>query len=126
MNFFPNLQIIFNISPVVVHQEEEAVEQEATGPMGTTGQTGPTEITGQTGPMGTTVGLSVQQAHDSTSLFVMSSLVHPVVCVICQNACEAGTIVQMVQRCGHIFHPVCILRWLMQNGTCPVCRIQLG
>jgi len=27
--------------------------------------------------------------------------------------------------CGHIFHHVCISRWLLTNETCPVCRLNI-
>ena len=27
--------------------------------------------------------------------------------------------------CGHMFHYECIMSWLTQNNTCPVCRFEL-
>ncbi len=27
--------------------------------------------------------------------------------------------------CGHMYHSKCILEWLNQNNTCPVCRFEL-
>ncbi|XP_068644915.1 E3 ubiquitin-protein ligase SGR9, amyloplastic-like [Aristolochia californica] len=42
-------------------------------------------------------------------------------CVICKEelreACELP--------CSHVFHRVCIARWLTKNNTCPYCRLEL-
>jgi E3 ubiquitin-protein ligase RNF115/126 len=27
--------------------------------------------------------------------------------------------------CGHMYHCKCILEWLKQNNTCPVCRFEM-
>lgn len=27
--------------------------------------------------------------------------------------------------CAHVFHRACIFRWLRENSTCPVCRMEL-
>ncbi|KAG9453797.1 hypothetical protein H6P81_006701 [Aristolochia fimbriata] len=42
-------------------------------------------------------------------------------CVICKEemmeACELP--------CSHVFHWICIARWLRKNNTCPCCRLEL-
>lgn len=43
-------------------------------------------------------------------------------CPICQCALYFGT--EQVQ-CGHIFHTMCIHRWLQRASTCPMCRAEL-
>lgn len=67
-------------------------------------------------------GLTVEQIHDRTVLSVFEGATPDVLCTVCQNPCEAGSIVQTIQECHHMFHPVCIERWLVQNNSCPVCR----
>lgn len=66
-------------------------------------------------------GLTVEQIHDRTTLQVFGSSTS-ILCTICQNPCEPGSIVQTIEECHHVFHPVCIERWLVQNNSCPVCR----
>jgi hypothetical protein len=29
-------------------------------------------------------------------------------------------------KCGHIFHSLCVRIWQAQSNTCPVCRVSLG
>ena len=41
----------------------------------------------------------------------------------CPDAPEPETPVAL--RCGHIFGRVCITRWLLSNGTCPMCRAKV-
>jgi hypothetical protein len=66
-------------------------------------------------------GLTVEQIHDRTTLQVFGGSTS-ILCTICQNPCEPGSIVQTIEECRHVFHPVCIERWLVQNNSCPVCR----
>jgi hypothetical protein len=66
-------------------------------------------------------GLTVEQIHDRTTLQVFGGTTS-ILCTICQNPCEPGSIVQTIEECHHVFHPVCIERWLVQNNSCPVCR----
>jgi len=51
------------------------------------------------------------------------SLENPL-CTVCQENMPMG-IKAMVVPCGHIFHPDCILPWLKDHNTCPVCRYEL-
>lgn len=128
MNFFPNLQIVFNISPPPPPRSVRHVstnsgsgnEEDIHFYVNLDAPPPPPNASSSS-----LVGLSVQEAHDQTSLSVWSSE-NPMYCVVCLTVCEEGVVVQTVDRCGHVFHPACILRWLMQNGSCPVCRIQLG
>jgi hypothetical protein len=42
-------------------------------------------------------------------------------CAICMEPCNVlyrGSIV----KCPHVFHPVCLRRWLSRTPTCPICR----
>lgn len=45
-------------------------------------------------------------------------------CTVCQDNVNMGS-KAMVMPCGHIFHPDCVLPWLKDNNTCPVCRYEL-
>ncbi|CDW91571.1 ring finger protein [Stylonychia lemnae] len=50
-------------------------------------------------------------------------LEHPL-CTVCQENMALGT-KAMIMPCGHIFHPDCVLPWLKEHNTCPVCRFEL-
>lgn len=45
-------------------------------------------------------------------------------CNICLTSFELGEEVVRIP-CKHIFHSTCLVPWLKQNGTCPVCRFSL-
>ena len=45
----------------------------------------------------------------------------PDVCSICLEARKRGQ-QALTLRCGHAFHGQCILRWLEQSATCPICK----
>ncbi|KAI3891586.1 hypothetical protein MKX03_033133 [Papaver bracteatum] len=46
------------------------------------------------------------------------------VCVICMDKFEAGTPVTYMP-CSHIFHEVCLVPWLKENYSCPLCRLEI-
>ncbi|KAI3856801.1 hypothetical protein MKW92_044764 [Papaver armeniacum] len=45
-------------------------------------------------------------------------------CVICMDKFEAGTMVTYMP-CSHIFHEVCLVPWLQENYSCPLCRLEI-
>ncbi|GAA0176208.1 ubiquitin-protein ligase [Lithospermum erythrorhizon] len=47
-----------------------------------------------------------------------------IVCGVCQNSLNPGQVVKQMP-CMHLFHNDCILRWLQERNSCPVCRFQL-
>eukprot|EP01083_Nonionella_stella_P074889 203285_1 len=46
-------------------------------------------------------------------------------CSICVRKFKLGGDATMLDPCKHIFHDLCILRWLRENNTCPLCRKEL-
>eukprot|EP00036_Acanthoecidae_sp_10tr_P000374 CAMPEP_0182932502 /NCGR_PEP_ID=MMETSP0105_2-20130417/31484_1 /TAXON_ID=81532 ORGANISM="Acanthoeca-like sp., Strain 10tr" /NCGR_SAMPLE_ID=MMETSP0105_2 /ASSEMBLY_ACC=CAM_ASM_000205 /LENGTH=212 /DNA_ID=CAMNT_0025071107 /DNA_START=65 /DNA_END=699 /DNA_ORIENTATION=- len=42
-------------------------------------------------------------------------------CSVCQSKIAPDATVLLLQ-CGHPYHPDCLLPWLKQTSTCPVCR----
>jgi hypothetical protein len=45
-------------------------------------------------------------------------------CVICLGPMSSNDELLKV-RCGHMFHKVCLIPWLVQKQECPLCRLQL-
>lgn len=45
-------------------------------------------------------------------------------CSVCLEAYDVGDVVTTLP-CNHYYHNTCIIRWLQQCGTCPVCRQSL-
>merc|ERR1712087_948003 len=46
-------------------------------------------------------------------------------CSICCAKFKLHGDATMLAPCKHIFHDQCILRWLKQNNSCPLCRKEL-
>lgn len=45
-------------------------------------------------------------------------------CIICQELFQCGDIVLKL-GCCHIYHETCLMKWLTNSTTCPLCRLQL-
>jgi hypothetical protein len=47
-------------------------------------------------------------------------------CSICLETMEdsRGNFVK-TRTCGHVFHQRCLVQWILQNHSCPLCRRQL-
>jgi hypothetical protein len=46
-------------------------------------------------------------------------------CAICQEGYEEGKFTAIQMPCSHVFHEGCLLQWLKEQNTCPICRLQL-
>lgn len=43
-------------------------------------------------------------------------------CTICQSVIQDNDLVSWLPRCCHVYHHMCIKRWLLQHSHCPTCR----
>ncbi|KAL1307499.1 NEP1-interacting protein 1 [Arachis ipaensis] len=60
------------------------------------------------------------QKFKSKKLMYMSS------CSICFQDFEDEELIRILPKCGHIFHLQCIDKWLIQQGSCPMCRTHVS
>lgn len=60
--------------------------------------------------------ISISEEHISDGNSISSS------CPICLIDFQLGEEGVSQMRCGHIFHSICIYRWLQSGDSCPVCR----
>lgn len=149
MNFFPHLQIIFNLtsdgarrdtttatqtaspatttdsSPTVSQIIQRILRPSVPPPQHAEDNTSGSDVhfyVNLDGMYPSPSGMTIEQIHDMTVLGVLEL---ESVCTVCQNPCDPGSIVQTIRQCHHVFHPVCIERWLINNDSCPVCRSTL-
>ncbi|KAJ1431489.1 hypothetical protein B484DRAFT_418461 [Ochromonadaceae sp. CCMP2298] len=47
-------------------------------------------------------------------------------CAVCKCEMEEGEDVLVIPVCKHVFHEVCLSKWLRLQGFCPVCRAPIG
>ncbi|AET00504.1 putative transcription factor C2H2 family [Medicago truncatula] len=52
----------------------------------------------------------------------MMKLYNESCCSICIQDFENEELVRLLPKCSHIFHLECIDKWLVQQGSCPICR----
>ncbi|XP_074585216.1 E3 ubiquitin-protein ligase BIG BROTHER-like [Curcuma longa] len=45
-------------------------------------------------------------------------------CVVCQMEYKRGDR-QMILPCKHVYHPLCVSRWLSINKACPICSVEV-
>ncbi|XP_027368586.1 NEP1-interacting protein-like 1 [Abrus precatorius] len=77
------------------------------------------DIKGITGmPQNIITKLPFQQFNPSKML----KLYNMSCCSICFQDFEEGELVRILPKCGHLFHLECIDKWLVQQGSCPMCR----
>eukprot|EP00770_Monocercomonoides_exilis_P005124 MONOS_5098.1-p1 / transcript=MONOS_5098.1 / gene=MONOS_5098 / organism=Monocercomonoides_exilis_PA203 / gene_product=unspecified product / transcript_product=unspecified product / location=Mono_scaffold00144:95755-97349(+) / protein_length=469 / sequence_SO=supercontig / SO=protein_coding / is_pseudo=false len=43
-------------------------------------------------------------------------------CTICLDSLKVGAQCTVLSACNHVFHTECIIPWLSQHKTCPICR----
>ncbi|PON31486.1 43kDa postsynaptic protein [Parasponia andersonii] len=46
-------------------------------------------------------------------------------CPVCFEEFGASTSHPVLTPCSHIFHEKCILKWMLKNPSCPLCRFQM-
>ncbi|XP_012070821.1 NEP1-interacting protein 1 isoform X2 [Jatropha curcas] len=47
---------------------------------------------------------------------------HEICCSICLQDFKDGDSMRKLPFCGHFFHLDCLDKWLIRNGSCPMCR----
>lgn len=68
----------------------------------------------------------ISQRHQSSQMRFDRGSMEQVECVICLNIVGEDDEIREL-RCGHVFHNVCLERWLgFRNRTCPLCRESIG
>ena len=43
-------------------------------------------------------------------------------CAVCLSSFERGETLLALPRCRHRYHAACVLRWLSEHRSCPVCK----
>ncbi|CAK8538808.1 unnamed protein product [Lathyrus sativus] len=60
--------------------------------------------------------------HEFSSSNKMMKLYNDSCCSICFQDLEDGELVRVLPKCSHVYHLECIDKWLLQQGSCPICR----
>lgn len=47
-------------------------------------------------------------------------------CAVCLSMLEENELARRLPNCNHIFHMVCIDKWLCSQPTCPICRSEVS
>lgn len=67
--------------------------------------------------------ISMNELEENTELITyQDSSSNEIMCPITHEPFHSDTQVLRIKRCGHIFTPPAIRRWLLLNRICPVCR----
>lgn len=51
-----------------------------------------------------------------------TAYVVPAECAICLEANEKPLV---TLECGHMFHVLCMIKWVVKNRSCPLCRFHV-
>ena len=43
-------------------------------------------------------------------------------CLICLDHYIDNDKIRVLSKCKHIYHKICIDKWVQKNNTCPICR----
>ncbi|XP_021840489.2 E3 ubiquitin-protein ligase ATL15-like [Spinacia oleracea] len=49
----------------------------------------------------------------------------PLECAVCLSPYEEEETLRLLPKCDHVFHLLCVDRWLAAHTTCPICRAEL-
>lgn len=63
-------------------------------------------------------------AIDAIPAMEISQLNHSQQCPVCQETLTLGSVTQELP-CKHLYHSECIVPWLLQHNSCPLCRREL-
>lgn len=63
--------------------------------------------------------------HRSILVNSTNLLLHPS-CAICLENFDSSSEVKQLPICHHVFHSNCLMEWLRQHDSCPMCRTNLS
>ncbi|XP_074270440.1 RING-H2 finger protein ATL11-like [Silene latifolia] len=46
-------------------------------------------------------------------------------CSVCLSEFHETQVLRVLPGCSHVFHPICVDKWLLSHVTCPICRRNL-
>ena len=62
---------------------------------------------------------------DCESFQKKNSLVEIEVCIICHDDINEGEMIIEIPKCRHFMHEECLLLWLKEKQSCPLCRLSI-